>query len=136
MVRAQRLPFSAESTFKANRPFVLNGIQLGYDDIVDTGDIEERRLFQMYQARLIDVVEGQNIAPKAKAPKPKTTKAPKPVEAPAPAPVVTADAPADAPKAAAVHKGFGKYNIESSTGEVLASGLSKEEAEKQLPNYL
>lgn len=144
MLRTQRLPFSAESTFKANRPFVLNGIQLGYDDIVDTSGIEERRLLQMYQARLIDVAE-TNAAPQAKATKPKATKAPKAAPA-APEPVVEAapeapaqepaDAPSDAPKAVALHKGFGKWNIETPTGDVLVAGLTKEEAARQLPNYL
>lgn len=49
--------YSAESKFKAGKPFTMNGVSYNYDDPVDVSGIEPRRLRLMFDARLLEVDE-------------------------------------------------------------------------------
>ena len=120
----QRRPFSLDSSFKAGRPFVMNGVTYNFDDPVSVQGIEPRRLRQMYDARMIEVVdEAAGIKPAAPVIKIKTP--------PAPPPEVTPVAEV-ARGPALRHKGFGRFEVVDAAGKVLAGPLPKEQAEREL----
>ena len=133
-----RTPFSLESAFKANRPFVLNGVRLNYDDPVDKVGIEPRRLRQMWESRLIEVTIGQVPAkqPEKPAPKAPVRRVVAKAEAAAtPAPEAAEAAPEpteEQGKARLVYAQFGKFDVLNAAGDVVAKGLSKDEAQRRL----
>lgn len=68
--------YTPESRFRVLRPFTMDGVQFGIDDpfpgrrFVEEGKIDERRLSQMFEARIIDT-ESRNpeeIPPEPVAP--------------------------------------------------------------------
>lgn len=120
----QRRPFSLDSSYKAGRPFVMNGVTYNFDDPVSVQGIEPRRLRQMYDARMIEVTdEVASAKPAAPAIKVKPSAAP-PVEV---TPVVD-----EARGPALRHKGFGRFELIDAAGKVLAGPLPKEQAEREL----
>lgn len=131
-----RTPFAIESAFKANRPFILNGRRLNYDDAVDKSGIEPRRLRQMWEARLIDVMtEPAQAAPVQKPPvrrvASKTVLSAQPTPEPA-APAVEQTSAQPEAKAKVVYAQFGKFDVVSAAGEVIAKGLTKDEAQRRV----
>ncbi|CAB4122578.1 hypothetical protein UFOVP36_65 [uncultured Caudovirales phage] len=112
-----RKPYEPTARFKANRPFTMNAVDYNYEDAVDVRGIDDRRLRQMYDHRMIEVDDREP----GSIPQP-TARAKKPTAAPS----------SDAPKAKLKYKGFTKYDVVSASGEVLAAGLSKEDAQAAL----
>jgi hypothetical protein len=124
----ERLPFQIESKFKVVKPFTMNGIPYWYDEPVDITGIEPRRVRQMWDARMIEVMPAADKPVQATE---KPAKATKTEAAPTPAsaekPVVEAS---QEPRLE--HRGFGKYEIVDAAGNVLAGPLPKEQAEREL----
>lgn len=125
----ERAPFIAGSRFKAIRPFVMDGVSYGYDEVVDVSKVELRRVRQMYEAFYIDpVMGGEPPAPAKAAPEP-----PKPrrqAEKPAQAAPEPATAAPGTPSLR--YKGFGRYEVLSASGEVVAGPMEKAEAKREL----
>ena len=127
-----RTPFSLESAFKANRPFLLNGVRLTYEDPVDKTGIEPRRLRQMWEHRLIEV-SAASPAPKPPE-KPPAKRVAAKAERPAPSPQKPAEEP-PAPTGGTAHvvyAQFGKWDVVDASGAVLLKGVSKDEAQSRL----
>lgn len=119
----QRRPFSLDSSFKAGRPFVMNGVTYNFDDPVIVRGIEPRRLRQMYDARMIEVTDDTEGAKPAVAVKVKPAAAPPREETPI----------ADEARGPMLrHKGFGRFEVVDAAGKVLAGPLPKEQAEREL----
>jgi hypothetical protein len=124
----ERAPFIVGSRFKAIRPFVMDGVAYGHDEVVDVSKVETRRVRQMYEAFFIEPVTASD-APVAKVEpiRPRREKAPAPE--PAPAEAVAPGVPS------LRYKGFGRYEVVSATGEVTGP-MEKAEAERELAKLL
>jgi hypothetical protein len=135
-MRYHALPFSPEWTYKVLRDGLLaNGHTYVAGEIFDKSAVPERTLMGLYERRWITpVVEGTTepaaaVAAQVAEPAPVAAVEPAPVEPvaePAPEPAAPVE---QKPERAMVHKGFGKYNVEDADGNVIATGLSKEEAQ-------
>ena len=136
-----RPAFDPSATYKAQRPFTLSGVSLTYEDPVDLAGIEERRVRQMYDARLItmDTRTAEERAALAAAPaspagKPKPTKAATAAKNKKPA-QATKPAPAAKPttgKPVRVNEGFGKFGVKDAAGELVLTGAPKADADAKL----
>lgn len=135
--------FAPTGYYIALRPFTMNGRDYNYDEPVDMTGIEPRRVRLMWENRMIDHAP----PPEAPAQKPakaslaaKKAPAKEPASEPAPAaveaPVAAVEAPA-APAAPAsglrmVSKGFGRWDVVDSTGNVVEAGINKADAERRV----
>lgn len=138
-MRYHALPFSPAWTYKVLRDGLLaNGHTYVAGEIFDKSAVPERTLMGLYERRWITPVveDAPSAAVPVVAPVVVPVAVPAPVEAVEPAPVETAAEVASEPtpveqkpERAIVHKGFGKYNVEDADGNVIATGLSKEEAQ-------
>ena len=137
-----RLAFDPASEFMARRQFVLAGVSLNYDDPIDKSGIEERRLKNMFDARLIEI-DPRTPAERAKAFE-RAAKARSAAEAPTPAPDAEASqagsvGPAVAGKARVEPEpsGFGYYRIMDGAGNILKGKIKgKTKAAAELQNFL
>lgn len=122
-MRTAKPVFSPKDDFVAVRAFTLNGMQLHPGDHVERENVSEGLLRKMFDNRMI---------------------IPKPAGAtggPVAAPEGRANAPASTgPKEAgsgplrAAHRGFGRYYLLDSAGNVVSGPFSKEEAERHAQN--
>lgn len=102
MQRFNREPFVPEAQYKAIKPFVMSGVAYAPGQLVKTDAIETRRLRQMYESRIVEMVPVEKTAallkPTAKPAKPQP-----------PAPPVK-------PKRHAEHRGFGRWFVIEADG--------------------
>ena len=121
MQRYETTGFSPGLTFKCAKPFVMSGVAYAPGDVVDKTGVEDRRLRQMFDLRMIVPVQGVAVAVKPKAP------------AKAPESPTAADQPVAAAQVAAgsraVHKGFGRWYVVNAKGDTTAGPFTKSEAE-------
>lgn len=119
-----RPSFAPDNKFMCVKPFVMNGTAYALGDLVDTKNIEVRRLRQMYDTRMIDVASDD-----AK-PAPKPPKQAQPKKA---APAKENKAPVDAGKGLrAEHRGFGRYFVLDAEGNEVAGPMAKEAADARV----
>lgn len=109
MQRLNREPFSPDAQFVCLKPFVMGGVAYVAGSVVDTAEVELRRLRQMYEARIID--------PAPRAQKAALLKPP------------VRQQEALAPSRRIEHRGFGRWYVLDESGNEVSGPLSKEEAE-------
>lgn len=113
MQRFNREPFNPQAQFTCVKPFVMAGVAYSLGEVVDTASIEQRRLRQMYEARMIDAVAFQ-AAPPAQV-----------VSRTAQGPVESRATPG---AARTEHRGFGRWYVIDAKG-VESGPMTKEAAE-------
>lgn len=121
-----RPSFSPNNAFQCVKPFVMNGVAYKLGDLVETKNIEVRRLRQMYDTRIIDVAtDSAKPVPKEKP------KAAKPIKDAQP------EAQSNPPALSgnglrAEHRGFGRYFILDAQGTEVEGPMSKEAADARV----
>lgn len=120
MQRYNRLPYSPGATFRCVRSFVMSGTAYSMGDVVDTSGIEDRRLRQMYDARMIEPLPEGTPAPKKPA-APVATKAPQPVAEQAQA--------SEGTPLSVEHRGFGRWYVMRGT-ETVSGPHTQAEAQR------
>lgn len=119
-----RPSFAPDNKFACVKPFVMNGVAYALGDLVDTKNIEVRRLRQMYDTRMIDVA----TADAKPVPQPKPAQVKKPAQAKA-----KDKPPASAGKGLrAEHRGFGRYFVLDAEGAEVAGPITKDEADARV----
>ena len=142
MKTKHRRAYDPGAEFMARRQFVIAGVSLNYDDPIDKTGIEERRLKNMFEARLIEI-DPRTPAERAKAAD-RAAKARKAAEAPTPAPAPEGSpegsvGPGTTAKARVEPEpsGFGYYRIMDGAGNILKAKIKgKAKAASELQNYL
>jgi hypothetical protein len=120
-----RPSFAPDNKFSCVKPFVMNGVAYGLGDLVDTKNIEVRRLRQMYDTRMIDVASA-DAKPAPQPPKQAQPKKAAPAKAKEKPPV-------DAGKGLrAEHRGFGRYFVLDADGKEVAGPITKDEADARV----
>lgn len=62
MQRFHREPFAPDAQYACAKPFVMAGVAYERGQVVATGTIETRRLRQMYESRMVEMIAKEKTA--------------------------------------------------------------------------